>query len=166
MRNLYDTIIESILTKTKDKVTVAKDTTLLMDDEYRRKMAGQVVDKLFHKVWDTLNSLDRDKLYLYLEKDGKPTKPHTDMFGREIHVGDLVVFSWNDDILWFGYVTGPSERKLPNEYDVMHTGYIYPERDNPFEESCSSYIKASSMAVICEYTDIEKTLKLLKKHCK
>lgn len=166
MRNLYDTIIESLLTKTKEKVTTAKDATLLMDDEYRLKMAGQVVDKLFHKVWDTLNSLDRSKLYQYLEKDRKPTKPQTDMFGREIHVGDLVVFSWDDDILWFGYVTGPSERKRPNEYDVMHTGYIYPERDNPFEESCGSYINASSMAVICEYTDIEKTLKILKKQCK
>lgn len=166
MRNLSDTIIESLLTKTKEKVSAAKGTTLRVDADYRRKMAGQVVDKLFHKVWDTLNSLDRNKLYKYLEKDSTPTKPHTDMFGREIHVGDLVVFSWEDDILWFGYVTGPSERKFPNEYDVMHTGYIYPERDNPFEESCSSYVKSSSMAVICEYTDIEKTLRLLKKHCK
>lgn len=166
MRNLSDTIIESLLTKTKEKVSAAKGATLRVDADYRRKMAGQVVDKLFHKVWDTLNSLDRSKLYQYLEKDRKPTKPQTDMFGREIHVGDLVVFDWDGDIVWFGYVTGPSERKRPNEYDVMHTGFIYPERDNPFEDSCSSYAKASSIAVICEYTDIEKTLKLLKKHCK
>jgi hypothetical protein len=165
MRNIID-IYESILAKTSDRLTGIKDDIKRWEEENDLKQAGKVIDELFHKVWDTLNSLDRNKLYKYLEKDSKPTKPTTDMFGKDIHIGDLVVFDWKGDILWFGYVTGPSERKRPNEYDVMHTGWIYPERDNPFEESCGSYAKASNMAVICGYKDIEKTLKILKKQCK
>ena len=39
MRNLSDTIIESLLTKTKEKVSAAKGATLRVDADYRRKMA-------------------------------------------------------------------------------------------------------------------------------
>lgn len=166
MRNIID-IYESILTKTKNKVANAKQSTRLMDDEFRLKESGKVVDEMFHKVWDTLNSLDINKFHSHLEKDKKPMNPNTDMFGREIHIGDLVVWDWDKSgYTWFGYVFGPSDRKRSNEYNVMETGYIYPELDNPFEESCYRYIKANDMAVICEYTDIEKTLKTLKRQCK
>jgi hypothetical protein len=132
----------------------------------RLKDAAKSIDKLFHKVWDTLENLDIDKLQSYVAKNKKPITKTSDMFGREIHVGDLVVFDWSGKAYpWFGYVTGPSPRNIPNEYFIMETGYIHPENDNPFEESCGGYLDAKKLAVICEYTDIEKTLKQLKKHC-
>lgn len=155
MRNLYDTIDESLLDKTTEKV---KDTKKLTKDMVLRgKKLAKIVEQrhLIRELWNDAF----DKL--------KHTNHKTDFFGNEIRFGDLVIFSPSNSSLTFGnvdYGFVVSEGNELNQYEICDDfAHVDWEEEDPLKYCSMLLINAKNMVVLSRVDDLKSYAKVAKK---
>lgn len=168
MRNIID-IYESILTKTSTRLkTVSSEVDKTIEVEKIRQMA-KTIDTIFCDVVLKLESINQTKLIDYLSKNAKKVSIKTDHFGQELNLGDVVTYDWQPGrsvCPWYGFIIKKEPRGKKFEYEVMESGAINPDADDPFEETCGLYRYANELIKVCDFKDALKTVQKLKKTIK
>lgn len=168
MRNIID-IYESILTKTSTRLkTVSSEVDKTIEAENIRQMA-KTIDTIFCDVVLKLESINQTKLIDYLSKNAKKVSIKTDHFGQELNLGDVVAYDWQPGrsaFPWYGFIIKKEPRGKKFEYEVMESGAINPDADDPFEETCGLYRYANELIKVCDFKDALKTVQKLKKTIK
>jgi hypothetical protein len=168
MRNIID-IYESILTKTSTRLkTVSSEVDKTIEAENIRQMA-KTIDTIFCDVVLKLESINQTKLIDYLSKNAKKVSIKTDHFGQELNLGDVVTYDWQPGrsaFPWYGFIIKKEPRGKKFEYEVMESGAINPDADDPFEETCGLYRYANELIKVCDFKDALKTVQKLKKTIK
>lgn len=168
MRNIID-IYESILTKTSTRLkTVSSEVDKTIELEKIRQMA-KTIDTIFCDVVNTLESINQKNLIDYLSKNAKRVSTKTDHFGQELNLGDVVTYDWQPGrsvYPWYGFIIKKEPRGKKFEYEVMESGCINPDADDPFEETCGLYRYANELIKVCDFKDALKTVQKLKKTIK
>jgi hypothetical protein len=162
MKSIID-IYESVLTKTKDNVKTAKETIGKMMEI--QKFAKKVNDN-FCDITGKLWKLKRDKLINFFSKRQKPRSLSTDHFGQTIQPGDVVLYDFTNMSDWYGIVIQPSTRNRKYEWEIMESGAIYPDREDPFEETALVCRYGNEFIKICHMDEFDKVYKTLLKETK
>lgn len=163
MRKLYDIIRESVLTKTQDKLTITKGklTELVKLQQFAKNVNDRFCD-ITGKLW----KLNRDRLINFLSNSKKPRTPSTDHFGQTIQVGDVVMYDFTNHCDWYGIVIYPSTRNRKNEWEIMESGEIFPDQEDPFVETALVWRNSNELIKICHMDEFDKTFKTLLKEAK
>lgn len=169
MKHLYEIINEGVLSKTENRI---KNISTVVDkciEEDKIKRMAKTIDTIFCDVVNTLESINQKNLIDYLSKNAKRVSTKTDHFGQELNLGDVVTYDWQPGrsaFPWYGFIIKKEPRGKKFEYEVMESGFINPDADDPFEEANGVYRCANELIKVCDFKDVLKTVQKLKKTIK
>jgi hypothetical protein len=149
------------MTSTKSKLT-----EIVKLQQLAKKVNDRFCDIIGKLYKLNKDRLSRDRLIKFLSKSKKPRTPSTDHFGQTIQVGDIVMYYFTEVCEMYGIVIYPSTRNKKNEWEIMESGAVFPDQEDPFVETNLTWKNSNELIKICHMDEFDKTFKTLLKEAK